>query len=267
MAAREINYSVEYAKTGRSTCAGSKKAIKEGALRIGRSFPSPFHDGYITKYYLPGPFFKKFQKNVTSTTQFRGLDSLRPADQQMLRGLVGEEPETSGATDQEVRGTTFSWQLSEHKNLQSVVGTERLSEQKLPTQGTQVEPGDQRVPPFAQGFSLTRPGELPLEAKIPSFLGWRMAFFMAELLVLLALRQPQEIAKWASKMAFISATQSCSGVGVVTKGLLLSSIHGKEESWPVSTLSFLNCQRKQQSVLLLRKRKPSTIIRGTLNSL
>jgi hypothetical protein len=58
MAAREVFYQVEYARTNRSTCNKSKKQIPEGALRIGRNSPSPFHDGYVTKWFLFKPFFE-----------------------------------------------------------------------------------------------------------------------------------------------------------------------------------------------------------------
>lgn len=71
--AREVFYQVEYAKTNRSSCAKSKKQIGEGVLRIGlvcsvasliltvlgRNSPSPFHDGYVTKWYLFRPFFEQ----------------------------------------------------------------------------------------------------------------------------------------------------------------------------------------------------------------
>jgi len=73
MAARQVWYEIEYAKTGRSTCGKSKRPIAQGAVRVGRNSPSPFHDGYVTKWFLLDVFFKVQQLSLVIFVQFDGV--------------------------------------------------------------------------------------------------------------------------------------------------------------------------------------------------
>jgi hypothetical protein len=87
---------VEYAKTSRSSCGVCKKLLNEGASRVGKNSPSPFHDGYITKWFHVPCFFKKEKKNISRVGQIVGWDQLRPHDQAQLRAFIPEDTSTDG---------------------------------------------------------------------------------------------------------------------------------------------------------------------------
>mmetsp|Transcript_14346 Transcript_14346/g.17063 ORF Transcript_14346/g.17063 Transcript_14346/m.17063 type:complete len:310 (-) Transcript_14346:104-1033(-) len=90
-----ITYSVEYAKSGRSTCKKSKEKIPQGAMRIGKIQPSPFDpEATMASWFLPGPFFemmrkmRKDSKKVETIEDLDGYTELKEEDQNELTARI-----------------------------------------------------------------------------------------------------------------------------------------------------------------------------------
>jgi len=93
----EISFSVEYAKTGRSSCKQSKEKIPKGDMRIAKITPSPFNEGeYMSSWYAVDPFFemqyrmRKTSNKVESEDDLPGFDDLTPEDQDTLRQKIAD---------------------------------------------------------------------------------------------------------------------------------------------------------------------------------
>jgi len=92
------NYSIEYAKTGRSACKNSKckGKIEKDALRIGKKFPSSrfTDDGEQTDWYHWNCMFdaltraRKDTKKIESENDLQGFIGLADADQALIRKAI-----------------------------------------------------------------------------------------------------------------------------------------------------------------------------------
>ncbi|RLM92787.1 polynucleotide 3' [Panicum miliaceum] len=79
--------SVEYAKSGRSTCKGCSGAIASGALRLGASTPDP--RGFdATKWYHVACFPSDASHPLGPVESINGFDSIKEADRDELHELV-----------------------------------------------------------------------------------------------------------------------------------------------------------------------------------
>ncbi|PAN28633.1 hypothetical protein PAHAL_5G167800 [Panicum hallii] len=79
--------SVEYAKSGRSTCKGCSGAIASGALRLGASTPDP--RGFdATKWYHVACFPSDASHPLGPVESINGFDSIKEADREELHELV-----------------------------------------------------------------------------------------------------------------------------------------------------------------------------------
>jgi hypothetical protein len=91
-------YHVSYAPTGRATCAACKKAIAQGAVRVGRSMPNPFDaeggaSDYTKFFHLPHAFeamarSRCASKVVLTPGALKGIDRLSPSDQKKVRDAI-----------------------------------------------------------------------------------------------------------------------------------------------------------------------------------
>ncbi|GJN17741.1 hypothetical protein PR202_gb04837 [Eleusine coracana subsp. coracana] len=84
-ASDKASVSVEYAKSGRSTCKGCNENIDKGALRIGASFHDP--RGFeSTKWYHVGCFPTSLYP-VPPVEHLKGFDSIEDHDREKLKKL------------------------------------------------------------------------------------------------------------------------------------------------------------------------------------
>jgi hypothetical protein len=91
-------YSVSYAPTGRATCAHCKKRIAQGAVRIGRSVPSPFDAEWgatdYVKYFHASHAFDTMLKSrcaskvVLSPKTLVGIKSLSQKDKKRVEQAI-----------------------------------------------------------------------------------------------------------------------------------------------------------------------------------
>lgn len=91
-------YSVGYAPTGAATCVGCKTKIAKGALRVGRSMPSPFDaEGGVADYtkfmHAEHAFDVMLRSRCTSKVpaslkDFGGFDALAAADKKRIEGKL-----------------------------------------------------------------------------------------------------------------------------------------------------------------------------------
>ncbi|KAL6616026.1 hypothetical protein ACP70R_038296 [Stipagrostis hirtigluma subsp. patula] len=95
MSTATVTLSVEYAKSGRSTCKGCSEAIAAGALRLGASAPDP--RGFdATKWYHVA-CFPAAAHPLGPVESIAGFDSIKDEDREELREL-----EKNHKTDQTV---------------------------------------------------------------------------------------------------------------------------------------------------------------------
>mmetsp|Transcript_12817 Transcript_12817/g.38165 ORF Transcript_12817/g.38165 Transcript_12817/m.38165 type:complete len:305 (+) Transcript_12817:88-1002(+) len=96
--ASPITYSVEYAKSGRSTCKGTKEKIPQGALRIAKITVQE-RDGEpisMSAWYNVVPFFqmmKRMRKKdeiAKDTTDLAGFSELKEEDQATLAQMLSD---------------------------------------------------------------------------------------------------------------------------------------------------------------------------------
>jgi len=93
-----VSYSVEYAKSGRSSCkdTGCKKGIKAGELRVGKNSKNPFNEGegVMSQWYHPKCFFvaqtrlRAGTKRVESSDDLDNFSDLKDDDQELLNELI-----------------------------------------------------------------------------------------------------------------------------------------------------------------------------------
>ena len=85
-------FACEYAKSGRSSCKGTKELIPKGALRLAKATEREHGDQTISMsaWYLPIPFFqmmKRMRKGsqiVEGPADLAGFGELTPEDQQLV---------------------------------------------------------------------------------------------------------------------------------------------------------------------------------------
>ena len=91
-------FAVEYAKSGRSTCKGTKELIPKGALRLAKVTEREHGDKTISMaaWYLPVPFFqmmKRMRKGsniVESTADLAGFDELKDDDKGAVEKMISD---------------------------------------------------------------------------------------------------------------------------------------------------------------------------------
>ena len=91
-------FAVEYAKSGRSTCKGTKELIPKGALRLAKVTEREHGDKTISMaaWYLPAPFFqmmKRMRKGsaiVESTADLAGFDELKDDDKGAVEKMISD---------------------------------------------------------------------------------------------------------------------------------------------------------------------------------
>ena len=89
-------FAVEYAKSGRSTCKGTKELIPKGALRLAKVTEREHGDKTISMaaWYLPVPFFqmmKRMRKGsaiVESSADLAGFDELKDDDKGAVEKMI-----------------------------------------------------------------------------------------------------------------------------------------------------------------------------------
>ncbi|XP_044004098.1 poly [ADP-ribose] polymerase-like [Aphidius gifuensis] len=87
MSSNRLPFSVEYARTNRSTCRGCYlDKIAKDELRFCKLEQSPFHDGFTINYYHCSCFFN--EAKPTTTGDIENFDNLRWDDQQMIREKI-----------------------------------------------------------------------------------------------------------------------------------------------------------------------------------
>jgi hypothetical protein len=91
-------YSVEHAKTARSKCKQCKVEIAKGELRIGKHFPSDFHEegGTATEWRHPACMFQhllraKKAPKITAEAELSGFLLLDEAEQASIRDLIANQ--------------------------------------------------------------------------------------------------------------------------------------------------------------------------------
>lgn len=93
-----MSFSVEYAKSNRSTCKGSKEKIEKDELRIAKVTEQERNGESImmSAWYKVIPFFqmmKRMRKKedvVTDASTLAGFDDLRPEDREALEKMVSD---------------------------------------------------------------------------------------------------------------------------------------------------------------------------------
>ena len=92
------SWCVEYAKSNRSTCQGSKEKIEMGAVRIGKEVDNTFKPGAkMFLWYTPKPLFDLFRKGSENKPRIKSIDEvvgfgeLKQSDQDELGALIDEE--------------------------------------------------------------------------------------------------------------------------------------------------------------------------------
>mmetsp|Transcript_18609 Transcript_18609/g.58149 ORF Transcript_18609/g.58149 Transcript_18609/m.58149 type:complete len:304 (+) Transcript_18609:102-1013(+) len=94
----DATYSVEYAKSGRATCKGTKEKIPKDALRIAKitKMDRNGEEIMMSAWYLPVPFFqmmKRMRKNskfVESSSDLAGFDDLKDEDKAALEKMIAD---------------------------------------------------------------------------------------------------------------------------------------------------------------------------------
>lgn len=84
----DLPYSVEYAKSSRSSCKNCKNSIQKDSLRLAVIVQSPVHDGKIPNWYHPPCFFTK--QRPKTTADIANFDNIRWEDQKELQKKIEE---------------------------------------------------------------------------------------------------------------------------------------------------------------------------------
>eukprot|EP01128_Nolandella_sp_AFSM9_P004824 TRINITY_DN2246_c0_g1_i2.p1 TRINITY_DN2246_c0_g1~~TRINITY_DN2246_c0_g1_i2.p1 ORF type:complete len:909 (+),score=271.63 TRINITY_DN2246_c0_g1_i2:126-2852(+) len=84
----DYDFTIEYAKSSRSTCRTTKEKIMKGEMRIGKMVQSPHFDGKIPQWHKYDHFFAKGNKGLDQWEMLHGRDSLRPDDVDEVRKLI-----------------------------------------------------------------------------------------------------------------------------------------------------------------------------------
>ncbi|XP_024981698.1 poly [ADP-ribose] polymerase 1 [Cynara cardunculus var. scolymus] len=80
-------WKAEYAKSGRSSCKACKKPIDKETLRLGKMIPATQFDGFMPMWHHAECILKK-AKQIKSTDDVEGIETLRWEDQQKIRQYV-----------------------------------------------------------------------------------------------------------------------------------------------------------------------------------
>ncbi|KAG7202334.1 hypothetical protein KM043_018664 [Ampulex compressa] len=92
----ELPYSVEYAKSARSSCQNCKKSIEKDSLRLATIVQSPVHDGTIPRWYHWQCFFLK--QRPKSSADIANFDNIRWEDQQEIKKKIEESSKLPAVT-------------------------------------------------------------------------------------------------------------------------------------------------------------------------
>ena len=84
----EFGFTIEYAKSNRSTCRTTKQKIEKGALRIGKMVQSPHFDGRVPQWHEAEAFFKSGNQGLLSSSLIHNWDEIRPDDQQQVEAWI-----------------------------------------------------------------------------------------------------------------------------------------------------------------------------------
>lgn len=84
----EFGFTIEYAKSNRSTCRTTKQKIEKGALRIGKMVQSPHFDGRMPQWHIAAAFFKSGNQGLLSSSLVHNWDEIRPDDQQQVEAWI-----------------------------------------------------------------------------------------------------------------------------------------------------------------------------------
>lgn len=86
----EFAFTIEYAKSNRSTCRTTEEKIEKGALRIGQMVQSEKYDGRVPQWHgaTAEAFFKAGNKGLVSPTMLYMWDELKPSDQNVVEQLI-----------------------------------------------------------------------------------------------------------------------------------------------------------------------------------
>eukprot|EP01047_Picozoa_sp_COSAG01_P101090 COSAG01_NODE_30865_length_608_cov_0.813360_1_plen_135_part_01 len=86
----DFTFTIEYAKSNRSTCRTTLEKIEKGALRIGQMVQSDSFDGRVTQWHCAtkAGFFRSGNKGLVTPTQLYNWDELKPTDQRTVEGLI-----------------------------------------------------------------------------------------------------------------------------------------------------------------------------------
>ena len=86
----EFPFTIEYAKSNRSTCRTTLEKIEKGALRIGQMVQSESFDGRVPQWHgaTTEAFFKAGNKGLVSPTMLHMWDELKPSDQKIVEALI-----------------------------------------------------------------------------------------------------------------------------------------------------------------------------------
>lgn len=92
-----VTVSVEYAKSGRSTCKGCSENIAKGALRLGATFPDP--RGYENTKWYHVVCFPTSSYPLFPMSNLKGFDSIEDHDRDKLHKLVENHKSDGKAAD------------------------------------------------------------------------------------------------------------------------------------------------------------------------
>lgn len=113
---QDTEYTVEYAKSSRSSCRLTKKPIEKGALRIAEMVQSPHFDGLIPLWYN----FEAFANSAKMVAEFKlkcklvkNLDKIRPEDKERVLQLLGGEKKEDVSDEQKTLKDAFDAQQKE----------------------------------------------------------------------------------------------------------------------------------------------------------
>ena len=95
----EFDYTIEYAKSNRSTCRTTGEKIEKGALRIGVLIQSETFDGRLCHWHAASRegFFLRGNKGLISPSLVHGWEEVKPADQKRVEELIAESLGGAGA--------------------------------------------------------------------------------------------------------------------------------------------------------------------------
>lgn len=106
----EHDFTVEYAKSSKSTCRGCKQGIGQESLRLGKMVQAPNFDGKIPLWFHFGCFFAGGNQGLTDPAMLHNKDNIKFDDLQKIIDKMGSgapaappQPEKCGSCKAEVK--------------------------------------------------------------------------------------------------------------------------------------------------------------------